>query len=252
MSRIVVSSIILALSLTGAPISPAVYAQVHFQNCARATGHNATVIIPNTLAVDFGNESLSEGDEIAVFTSRGLCAGVLEFAGQNAALTIWGDDPMTEHEDGFAAGDSLRFVVWDASANEEHRSLRAEFSSEKAFLKSEGTYAGNAIYSLTSLTLSTLELGSTPEKPLSFNLAANYPNPFNPSTLIQYTVPEQAQVMLDVINALGRQVKILVSEVQSAGTYDVHFDGGDLPSGTYLYRLIAGQKTLVRQMVLLK
>ena len=45
--------------------------------------------------------------------------------------------------------------------------------------------------------------------PDGFVLHQNYPNPFNPSTLIQYTVPQQAQVMLDVINALGRQVKIL-------------------------------------------
>lgn len=252
MSRNAVFRTALVLFLIAASAAPGVQAQAHFQECAGATGHNATVIIPGTLATDFGDESLAEGDEIAVLTSTGLCAGVVTFGGTSTSLTVWGDDPMTDAVDGFEGGDSLRFVIWDASRREEHASIHAEYASNQPFLSTDGKYKGDAIYSVTSLTTSALDLGATTEHPLTFELAANYPNPFNPSTSIRYSLPERAQVMLDVVNALGRRVQVLVSEVQAAGTYDIRFDGAGLPSGTYLYRLIAGRDTQVRQMVLLK
>ncbi|MCH7516608.1 MAG: T9SS type A sorting domain-containing protein [Bacteroidetes bacterium] len=73
--------------------------------------------------------------------------------------------------------------------------------------------------------------------PVLFALSQNYPNPFNPETRIDYTLPEQQNVSLRVYNMLGELVKELVNEVKPAGTYSVTFDGTNLPSGIYVYRI---------------
>jgi len=83
----------------------------------------------------------------------------------------------------------------------------------------------------------------------SYFSAKNYPNPFNPSTTIQYTLNESTQVKLTVYDRLGREVVTLVDESQTAGTYTVQFDAANLPSGTYFYRIKTPSKTEVRKMV---
>ena len=93
--------------------------------------------------------------------------------------------------------------------------------------------------------------------PEAFELGANYPNPFNPTTRIQFKLPEAAQVEMTVFDVTGREVATLVREAMEAGTFEVEWDGRDnagrtLPSGMYLYRLNAGAFSDSRTMVLLK
>lgn len=88
--------------------------------------------------------------------------------------------------------------------------------------------------------------------PAAFDLAQNYPNPFNPATQIRYSLPEQAQVRLDVYNTLGQRVKSLVDENQGAGSYEISFDATALSSGLYIYRIQAGAFSESRSMLLVK
>lgn len=81
---------------------------------------------------------------------------------------------------------------------------------------------------------------------------SNYPNPFNPMTEIAFTLQEGGFARLTVYNVLGQQVTTLVNRHLSAGRYVAAFDGTDLPSGLYLYRLEAGGQTLNRKMLLIK
>ena len=98
--------------------------------------------------------------------------------------------------------------------------------------------------------------GNPAETP-EFSLAQNHPNPFNPQTVIRYSLPAQAQVRLAVYNILGQQVRVLVNVLQGPGNYSVLWDGQDaagqsVSSGLYLYRLKSGSDVEVRKMVFLR
>jgi hypothetical protein len=88
--------------------------------------------------------------------------------------------------------------------------------------------------------------------PVIYNLSQNYPNPFNPSTNIEYSIPSESFVELTVYDVLGNEVATLVNEEQSAGTYKADFSGVNLTSGTYFYRIQAGNFLDTRKMILLK
>ncbi|WP_421773143.1 T9SS type A sorting domain-containing protein [Gracilimonas sp.] len=88
--------------------------------------------------------------------------------------------------------------------------------------------------------------------PHTFALKNAYPNPFNPTTTISYSIPDAENVRLTVYNLVGQKISTLINEKQSAGIYQVDFDAGQLSSGIYFYRLEAGEQIRVKKMTLLK
>ena len=88
--------------------------------------------------------------------------------------------------------------------------------------------------------------------PANYELAQNFPNPFNLTTVIRYGVPQDGPVSLDVFDVTGQKILTLVNEQQARGFYEVHFYTGDLPSGIYLYRLVSGKFILMKKMILTK
>ncbi len=88
--------------------------------------------------------------------------------------------------------------------------------------------------------------------PDNFVLAQNYPNPFNPSTTIKFELPKASHVTLTVYDILGREVDVLVSERRDAGVHEVKFDGSNLASGVYFYRLNAGALLQTRKLCVVK
>ncbi len=92
-----------------------------------------------------------------------------------------------------------------------------------------------------------------PNVPKGYSLDQNYPNPFNPTTTIHFDVPSPgSRVSLDVYNMLGQKVKNLVNGILRAGSYNAVFNGANLPSGAYIYRLETEKGSLYRKMVLIK
>lgn len=89
-------------------------------------------------------------------------------------------------------------------------------------------------------------------QPESFSLSQNFPNPFNPSTTITFSVPEKSNVSLQVYDLLGKEIATLMNEVKAAGNYTINFDASRLSSGVYYYRLVAGNFISVRKMNLIK
>jgi len=88
--------------------------------------------------------------------------------------------------------------------------------------------------------------------PTEFALLGNYPNPFNPTTTITYSVPMTSHVIIEIFDITGRQVATLINGWRDAGTHQVTFDGSNLPSGIYFYEMSAGNYHAVRKAILLK
>lgn len=91
-----------------------------------------------------------------------------------------------------------------------------------------------------------------PQLAAGYKLYNAYPNPFNPATTIGYSIPEESGVELKVYDILGREAATLVSKVQSAGGYKVQFNGSSLPSGVYIYSIMAGNFRDSKKISLLK
>jgi hypothetical protein len=93
--------------------------------------------------------------------------------------------------------------------------------------------------------------------PYQFELSQNYPNPFNPMTTIEYSLPERAQVTIEIFNVLGQRVRTLVNDTKSSGSYRIEWNGSDdagrpVSTGVYLYRFQAGDVVQTKKMLLIK
>jgi hypothetical protein len=127
---------------------------------------------------------------------------------------------------------------------------------DTAYYLALGTHA-RSMYKLDLNLLTDLDKGSNASPLAGFQLNQNYPNPFNPSTTISFRVPEERNVTLTIYNSLGQEVATLLSGSLLSGSHRVVWNGRDkngrpVASGTYIYRLQAGDFNQSRQMVLLK
>jgi hypothetical protein len=125
---------------------------------------------------------------------------------------------------------------------------------------SAGLYTVNAGYksprewgtTSADITVTGIEDKLIGSNPNNFELFANYPNPFNPSTKIRYAIPQASFTVLKIYNIMGQEVATLINEEKAAGVYEVNFNAINLASGTYLYKLQAGSFVETRKMILLK
>ncbi|MFN3872464.1 MAG: T9SS type A sorting domain-containing protein [Ignavibacterium sp.] len=116
------------------------------------------------------------------------------------------------------------------------------------------TSTSDSLYVLYNLGGGTvgIEDQKVEEIPTTFSLEQNFPNPFNPTTTIQYSLPQAEDVTLKIYNLLGEEVKTLVNDYQQAGKHSVQFNSNNLASGIYFYRLQAGSFIQTKKMILIK
>jgi len=88
--------------------------------------------------------------------------------------------------------------------------------------------------------------------PSRYDLVQNFPNPFNPTTVIRCTVPLDGHVSLKVYDVIGREIATLINEPRAPGEYSVSWDASRVPSGVYYYRLVAGTYSDSKKMILLR
>ncbi|MEE9224911.1 MAG: T9SS type A sorting domain-containing protein [Bacteroidota bacterium] len=137
--------------------------------------------------------------------------------------------------------------------NGEILNIPIQSSSEVRFVVQEMSLFGSDNKALES-RVSVIEASQQPQL---FSLHQNYPNPFNPSTTISYELPTPTHVTLKVYNMFGQEVATLVRREQTAGKYSFLWNGtnegeGEVSSGTYIYRLMAGEASVMKKMILLK
>ncbi|MCP4566145.1 MAG: T9SS type A sorting domain-containing protein, partial [FCB group bacterium] len=168
-----------------------------------------------------------------------------------------------------AAGDSIRFyfsIVMGADAHVGAGDFLSSFAPsipqpyydllDFSDLIANLNTADSLYEDLFDLSLS-VDGDNNPSLSMEYELAANYPNPFNPTTMIAYTLPRQSDVELSVFNLLGQKIAVLAEGSHSAGTHEVVWNGRDMTgqsvaSGVYFYRLSTNETTLTKKMLLLK
>ena len=117
--------------------------------------------------------------------------------------------------------------------------------------------AGNYNYRLKQIDFNgTFEYSGEIEvnitSPSEFSISQNYPNPFIPTSTIQYAIPQTSFVKISIYNILGNEIEVLVNEEKSPGDYEVIFDATELASGMYFYKLSTGKFSQTRKMVVMK
>jgi len=203
------------------------------------TGNSTILIIDSN---DF-----TEGDEVGVWTESGNLVGNGTVDNNLAIITIWGKDTYSKQvTNGAEQNELLRLTLRSADNKQENKlnvlSLYDIISQTEKDTKLR--YQKDAVWK------AVVEIDN--RKPNTFALHQNYPNPFNPSTTIQYAIAHDTHVLLEVYNVLGQRVSILVDEEQTAGIYDVVFTANSLSSGTYFYRIHAGDFIETKRFIILK
>lgn len=146
--------------------------------------------------------------------------------------------------------DSLFWVVEGATpADERQRGIAFSPDGQTAYIVAFGGASYSLIQKAVKGSTDVEKLDGTPA---SYELAQNYPNPFNPATTINFSIPEAAMVSLKVYDILGKEVATLINEEKTSGIYSVSFDASNLPTGTYIYKITAGNFISTRKMLLLK
>lgn len=117
------------------------------------------------------------------------------------------------------------------------------------FLLGEGEYSSSFAFT-TGIVLEVKNtLNGTPTE---FALSQNYPNLFNPTTIIRYALPKAQHITLKIYNIMGQEIARLVNTQKNPGYYDVSFDASTLASGVYFYCLQSEDYVTVKKMILLK
>jgi hypothetical protein len=161
----------------------------------------------------------------------------------------------------YVSENSTPFKVWLSNTSDTSGVFTGEHGKNYGFFSIAIDTAGNVEQAKLSAETSTMVLSVSDGSsiPYQFNLSQNYPNPFNPATTIKYTIAEASKVTLTIYDILGRELTVLVDEVQTAGHKQVVWDASSYPSGVYFYRIMAvgenksGNKfTQTKKLLLLK
>jgi len=186
---------------------------------------NQLRLVCNSINPDKANLPLiSSKDKGTLIARMHLETSAKKFANETIDLK-WSDD---------ASKLRTKIFVFENSKNVEITNS-GNFKTE-----SDGVTGNNKNESITSTI------------PTEFSLSQNYPNPFNPSTVINYELPSSNFVTLKIYDLVGKEVATLVNEKLDAGRYSVKFNGSNLASGMYFYKISAGNFTFVKKMVLIK
>ena len=148
-----------------------------------------------------------------------------------------------------AAGDSFVVITTTGSVTDSFVTVDAQSGLYFTIKKN----SNNVTLVVDSVgTISSVENNSIAEIPNRYELSQNFPNPFNPSTNIQFSLPQSGFIKLEIFSITGERVDVLISEELNAGKYNYQWNGSNLTSGIYLYRLSTGSFVETRKMLLIK
>ncbi|MBN1348038.1 choice-of-anchor D domain-containing protein [candidate division KSB1 bacterium] len=226
----------------------------HFKFASK-TGENAVVVLPQECQPRYSDGNpLETGDEIAVISPDGRCCGAIRWQQTSAALTVWGDNPLTEIADGFQANDAYEFRLWRKSTDCEYPvQIRFQPDAPQTYQRNGFSVLSEFIVNLSG-SLSAFDETAVP---VDYRLYRNYPNPFNPETVIRFALPQPSRITLCIYNALGQRIRILLEAQQPAGLHQVIWDGRNdasrrVADGIYILRMNTPTFEATQKMLLVK
>ena len=211
----------------------------HFRFSSR-TGDFLPILITR-VALD--NRFPAANDEIGIFIADTLCIGAGLWQEGLIGFAAWMDDETTQNLDGFRNFNSLTFRYWDDSENEEIGQIGVETAAAAGSTKEP------------SILVKELNFDGPvrkPEIPEDFALGPIYPNPFNSSTNIHYSLPSSRYVSLLLFDLSGRKIRTLYTGYAEAGKYRISLNGINLPSGLYFIHFNAGSFEQTRKLELIR
>ncbi|MCG6914003.1 aryl-sulfate sulfotransferase [bacterium BMS3Abin03] len=197
----------------------------------------------NTDSLNFGTVSLGDSSfqKIWIKNTQHDSAIINEFYFKDSTFSVTNELPINIQKN-----DSVKLVV-------KYKPYRSGYFHDKLNIRyvNDTLLLGKQVdlYGTSNGIISNVQ---NQKGKKGYSLLQNYPNPFNPTTDIRYRISKSNFVSLKVYNALGKEVAILVNGKKAPGNYKVEFDGTNLPSGIYFYRLRAGKFVTTEKMVLLK
>lgn len=157
------------------------------------------------------------------------------------------DNPDFTNPSSFNNLNELQFETTNLAPGEYYWRVKSSNGTE------ESIYSSSAKFNVDGI----VEVDDNEIQPIVYSLEQNYPNPFNPTTTIKFSLPESHFVSIKIYNMLGQEVRTLVNEQRNEGNHSIIWNGKDnsgnqLASGTYIYRIKAGDFTSTKKMILLK
>ena len=145
-------------------------------------------------------------------------------------------------------------VFSNGVANATNSSFQTWATSGQTFIGelSNSNYTSSVGFWYTVYDIPTGVVEEQEKLPKNFRLHQNYPNPFNPVTTISFALPKTSDVKLVIYDVLGKRVKKLIDHKLEAGQHTVLFDGADLPSGIYIYKMVASDFSAIKKFTLIK
>jgi hypothetical protein len=170
-----------------------------------------------------------------------------------ALVTVWSDDVMTKDVvEGATAGQLLSLTSWSKADGVEHPLTVSHITDGLT----GADVSGNLSFIANGLAVVQTSIATSVQNPAGmptdYALMQNFPNPFNPSTVIRYALPTDGKVTLELFTMLGERVGVLVNESQHAGAHEVTFNASGYASGIYFYVLKSGAFSASKRMTLLK
>tara|TARA_B100000963_G_C22566022_1_gene643741 strand:- start:105 stop:836 length:732 start_codon:yes stop_codon:yes gene_type:complete len=202
------------------------------------TGSNHTLLILGSA----WETSPEIGDEIAVYDSeRNLVSSVAWRPEQegHSGMAIWGDDETTSEKEGMLNGETFSIVLFDKS---EDQIIELKVNQWE---KGDNIFSKDGISVISSISTSTVI-----EQELE--LYQNIPNPVMDNTSISFYLPEDGDVRLTVSNTIGQEIMTLVSDNYTKGMHTIQMDANTMSTGVYFYKLESNNKSITKQLTLVK
>ncbi len=155
-------------------------------------------------------------------------------------------DPSANNGSGGWVVDTIDSPCIDAGDTLSDYSNEPDYNGDRVNM---GVY-GNTVQA--SLSRGKSAINGSSKTPKKFALYQNYPNPFNPSTIIKFELPKTEGIKIEIFNALGQKVATLLDKQMKIGFHEVKFNAQTLPSGLYIYRLVAGNFIAKNKCLFLK